>query len=386
MDPVLDCPICFETYGATPQCVQHKLPCCDQSICRHCSDCLRRCPFCRVLWHGEEEACNLEPEEQDQAAHRWQRRSFPNPILAFWGTTLAFDVLRGAAAAGFTGARAVATAAAAAAAEASPAVIAGSVAGTVALAGGVALAVASQHSARQAEHLQAVIVSQRGQHCLRPRLSWRQVAGTLWEALQWHLSPQKEGMPHVYHGSPWRSRKQETHLTQVRGLLEERELAGEARQLLWGNLVFCYVLWLEYTPHTANWGSSPSYGLPPLHLCWHNRWREDLRHAASDLARHLLSAQEGMEEKESACAACLLAMLDHVLSWSVTTLDRGQSDLIHAEWCSYPSFCKNLEERFAFALAAAMAPAEAEVHLEGFDSHLVAMAIREVPDGFRGIW
>ena len=32
---------------------------------------------------------------------------------------------------------------------------------------------------------------------------------------------------------------------------------------------------LDFNPHTPNWGSCESYGLPPMHLCWHNRWRED---------------------------------------------------------------------------------------------------------------
>ena len=38
---------------------------------------------------------------------------------------------------------------------------------------------------------------------------------------------------------------------------------------------FLNLLRLDFNPHTPNWGSSPSYGLPPMHICWHNRWREE---------------------------------------------------------------------------------------------------------------
>eukprot|EP00933_Yihiella_yeosuensis_P063670 TRINITY_DN66894_c0_g1_i1.p1 TRINITY_DN66894_c0_g1~~TRINITY_DN66894_c0_g1_i1.p1 ORF type:complete len:287 (+),score=58.17 TRINITY_DN66894_c0_g1_i1:2-862(+) len=159
---------------------------------------------------------------------------------------------------------------------------------------------------------------------------------------------------------------------------------------LWRDILFCYKLWLEYTPHTANWGHCASYGLAPLHLCWHNRWREDLRHAVSDLARKFAAESDVMEPKERSCAACLLATLDHVLSWSVTTLDRGSSDLIDASYWSYPDFCEKLKERFAFAWAIAQTSdldlAEASVEGEGFDLHLEVMASREVPANFRQIW
>ncbi len=40
-------------------------------------------------------------------------------------------------------------------------------------------------------------------------------------------------------------------------------------------LIVPWQLRLDFNPHTPNWGSSPSYGLPPMHLCWHNRWREE---------------------------------------------------------------------------------------------------------------
>merc|ERR1712084_138471 len=89
------------------------------------------------------------------------------------------------------------------------------------------------------------------------------------------------------------------------------------RDELWGNLAFCYSLWLEYNPHTANFGTCASYGMPPLNLCWHNRWREDLRHAISDLARCVLSgtgrsgsSEDGIGIKEWGCATCLLVILD----------------------------------------------------------------------------
>ena len=62
-------------------------------------------------------------------------RSFPNPILTVWGTTLAFDALRVMASAGFSGVRLAATAAAAAVAETSPAVLVGGAAGAAAIAG-----------------------------------------------------------------------------------------------------------------------------------------------------------------------------------------------------------------------------------------------------------
>ena len=41
------------------------------------------------------------------------------------------------------------------------------------------------------------------------------------------------------------------------------------------HMAFLNLLRLDFNPHTPNWGSSHSYGLPPMHLCWHNRWRED---------------------------------------------------------------------------------------------------------------
>ncbi|CAE8722795.1 unnamed protein product [Polarella glacialis] len=386
MDPTADCPICFETFGATANCEELKVTCCDQSICRHCCDCLRRCPFCRVLWHGEE----------DEETPQWQRRSFPNPILAFWGTTLAIDVVRASACAGFASARALAAAATAAASDASPVLIASSVAGGVAVAGGLALLLASQPSARAAAHLQQVIRGRRGQ--LMRSIPWRTAAVELWEVLQWHLSPMKEGLPHVYHGSPWRTQQQQRFLSRVQGLLlsettaDSQEAAAEATSQagghLWSDVIRCYVLWLEYTPHAANWGACASYGLPPLNLCWHNRWREDLRHAVSALAKAIAGRSEvnQLDSKERGCLECLLSMLDHILSWQVTTLDRGHSELIQADWCHYPSFCQKLKERFAFAWANALAPAEAEVDLAGFGSHAEIMASREVPEGFQDLW
>merc|ERR1740139_2003137 len=124
--------------------------------------------------------------------------------------------------------------------------------------------------------------------------------------------------------------------------------------------------------------------MPPNNFCWHNRWREDLRHAVSDLAR-CFAGTEFSSAKERGCAMCLLATLDHVLSWSVSTPNIGSSDLIDAGSIiqGHHTFCQLLLERAAFAWGAAMAPAEVEVNLESFDSHIDVMAVREVPVGFR---
>lgn len=117
-----------------------------------------------------------------------------------------------------------------------------------------------------------------------------------------------------------------------------------------------------------------------------------MRHVVSDLARHLLSdsIRASVRERELACIKCLLAMLDHVLSWEVTTLDRGWSDLIEVDWWNYPDFCAKLKERFAFAWASSLAPAEmlaeAEVDLVSFDSHVEVMASRDIPSSFRMLW
>jgi len=275
-------------------------------------------------------------------------------------------------------------------AEASPAALVGAGAGAVALAGGVAVVVASQHSEAQEERLQGTI-RERPRH-RRLESHWKGAARKLMEVLQWYLAPQKEGMPQVYHGSPWRSRAREGHLAEVRALLGPEEASasggGGAEEDPWADLVFLYSLWLEYNPHTANWGVCPSYGLPSQHHCWHNRWREDLRHAGSALARRFLSPgdQQGFrDDNERNCALCLLGTLDHVLSWDVSTPHIGRSDLL-PRWRLYPSFCSALRERFACAWAAAQAPPAAELELESFDAHVEAMAAREVPRGFRDIW
>jgi len=189
----------------------------------------------------------------------------------------------------------------------------------VVLSAGLAVAIASQHSDRQAEHLASIVrrssrLLQRGE--IPGEQAWRRAAAVLWEALQWHLSPQKPGLPHVYHGSPWRSRLQREQSAQVRGLLcDEISEHSQERDLIWGDIDFCYVLWLDFHPKTANWGVCESYGLPPMHFCWHNRWREDLRHVTSQLAKKLHSSQarNALGAREHGCATCLLAMLDHVL-------------------------------------------------------------------------
>lgn len=276
------------------------------------------------------------------------------------------------------------------------------------------VAVASRHQAAQAEHLES-IVRQRVPCLLATEVTWQEAARAIWEALYWSMRPQKEGMPHVYHGSPWRSRAREGHLAELRILLEDRvgspnvaisdgadsvgvspssmssaESSGASRQL-WADLIFVYQLWLEYNPHTANWGRCPSYGLPPLHMCWHNRWREDLRHVLADLARHCLRESSYgclRGSKEWAAFVCLMGALDHVLSWDVMAPNLGRSELIGAGTpMLYAIFSNRLEERFAFAWGAAKAPAVAEVDLVGFDAHVEdGMATRLPVEPFRGLW
>lgn len=267
----------------------------------------------------------------------------------------------------------------------------GAAVGTAALVGGVVMAVASQHSEAQARQLQRIIRS-RGQR--GPTTApWYHTAGTLWEALHWHLAPQTVGVikgAKVYHGSPWFSAAREEHLTKVQALCTEMPHNTEPTpsQQLWGDLSFCFSLWLEYNPHTANWGTCISYGSPPLHLCWHNRWREDLRHAASDLARCLLTDPRLGDTgcaKERSCALCLLATLDYVLSWDVDTPDFGHSDLTSCRL--YRSFCDKLLEDFVTSWGSAQAWEFAEVADPlGFVSHVGVMASRDVPEGFSRVW
>lgn len=394
MDPLNDCPICFETYGDTLEVTEKKVDCCGQSICSRCFECLRRCPFCRRAWHGE--------DDNAEDGNFWQRPAFPNPLLAIWGTTLAVDVIRSASAVGAAGLRTLITSAAAAAAEASPAVLAGSFAGGVAVTGLLALTYASQHSEEQAERLQVNIRNRAsGNQSLHLCVPWRKAAATLWEAICWNLSPQMEGAPHVFHGSPWRSQAQAKHLSQVLSLIgtsnasssssssqtpQAEEQDDSVASKLWADISYCYKLWLDYNPHTANWGACTSYGSSPMFLCWHNRWREDLRHSVFDLARHFAEQADSLDSRQRSCAVCLVAMLDHILSWTVTTLDRGSSDLVSADRWSYSIFCARLKERFAFAWASAMADATAAVEAEGFELHFEEMATRSVPEGFRNLW
>lgn len=280
-------------------------------------------------------------------------------------------------------------------AEASPAVTIGALAGTAAVAGTVAVAVASQHSDAQAQQLQRTICH-RSQQSLG-ETPWHIAAGRLFDAMHWFLSPQTTGLhkgTHVYHGSPWFSRDRAQHLSHVQALCVDRPEDGaapSASDLLWGDLCFCFSLWLEYNPHTANWGTCPSYGTAPLYLCWHNRWREDLRHAASDLARHLQQSnlQGCVSNKEWACALCLLGALDHVLSWDVDTPDFGKSDLIPSDWFLFRSFCKKLQSAFLRCWAACQGQADLEEAQDAsFDlaSHVGVMAAREVPSGLRDVW
>lgn len=330
----------------------------------------------------------------------------PNPILVAVTGSIMRDVctssaVRSIAGAGFAGARAagqtlfgIARVGAAAVAEASPAVTLGTVAGTAAIAGTVAVVAASQHSDAQAQQLLSSI-RRRNQQVLGDT-PWYEAAGRLWDALHWFLSPQKIGLhkgTHVYHGSPWFSREREQHVSHIRALfVDQHEDASEptAGNLIWSDLCFCFSLWLDYNPHTANWGSCPSYGHSPLFLCWHNRWREDLRHAASDLARHLQTnadMQSSVSAKEWACALCLLGALDHILSWDVDTPDFGKSDLIESDWFLYRSFCQKLREAFLNSWGACQGQVDLdEANSLDLVSHVGIMAAREVPPAFYDIW
>ena len=314
MDPLTDCPICFETYERwmelegggvdPPRHAEKKLDCCGQSLCFHCYGHLRRCPFCRIRWHGDadDDDDDMDPDN----VGFWQRRNFPNPILTVWGTTLALDLIRVMTSSAITGARAIAAAATAAATE-SPLLLAGTATGAAVVVGGVALVKASQHRPEQRQFLQER-VRDRFRHELVLNVAdnvsnaWRKAVTQIWDALHWHLSPQLKHMPHVYTGSLWRTSARIKHHSALCALLHgdgsgrETPAASSAaassestptrssssedgadfvRLRVWGDVVFCFMLWLDYNPHTPNWGSCTSYGLPPLHMCWHNRWRED---------------------------------------------------------------------------------------------------------------
>jgi hypothetical protein len=338
----------------------------------------------------------IEEDSNEQQAHPWLRFRCPNPVAVVVAGSIVRDVVVSPAARSFGQALGgVARLGAAAIAEASPAVTMGAVAGMTAIAGTVAIAVASQHSDAQAEQLQRTICSRRQQFL--GETPWHEVAGRLWNATQWFLSPQKVGLhkgSHVYHGSPWFCREREQHLSQIRDVwvdAEARTSNPTSRDVLWSDLCFCFSLWLDYNPHTANWGSCPSYGLSPFHLCWHNRWREDLRHALSDLARRLHAAsaelQSSISSKEWACALCLLGTLDHVLSWDVDTPDFGKSDLIESEWFLYRSFCQKLQDAFLKSWAECQGEANTYVSAScDLALHVERMAQREVPRGFRDLW
>jgi len=322
----------------------------------------------------------------DGNPHPWLRMA---PTLIIAGSTLGPDLL--------VGARLAAGAVAGIISEASPAVIAGSAAGVSVLAAGGLVWAASSHYESQ-EHRLRDVVQQRGVLHLKPEVPWQVAAGTLLKALQWHLLPQLEGLPHVYHGSVWRTRAREEHLEDVRSLLREPDEPGEDQYAdeappaigsqMWGDLIFSFALWLEFNPHTANWGSCKTYGPPPTHMCWHNRWREDMRHVLAGLALHFSEQlPTGVAYKERASVLCLLGALDHVLSWDVTSLHFGSSDLIPAAWYSHSSFCQNCGARIAEAWGAAQAPPEAEVDLRSFEVHVEeVMAQREVPPGLRNAW
>lgn len=126
-----------------------------------------------------------------------------------------------------------------------------------------------------------------------------------------------------------------------------------------------------------------------------------MRHAISDLARKILSEQsfqrESLDAKERASACCLLAVLDHALSWQVITPRFGDSDLVDASWYTYQDFCQKLLQQFARAWAVAAAPEEEVDHTSmawyseygtmiDVESHMHVMASREIPDGFHSVW
>eukprot|EP00930_Biecheleria_cincta_P090219 TRINITY_DN79576_c0_g1_i1.p1 TRINITY_DN79576_c0_g1~~TRINITY_DN79576_c0_g1_i1.p1 ORF type:complete len:396 (+),score=24.79 TRINITY_DN79576_c0_g1_i1:43-1230(+) len=395
MDYFTDCPICFEEFAEQTEREHRTTPCCGQSLCCHCKECLSRCPFCRTEW--------------DDSGNGWQRPGAPNPIFAvlgqcarnpiltWYGGKLAWALGSRAFSGAVGGISSAAASAAAVAAEASPAAIGGLAGGALVVVGGAALYAASMHQECQSQRLRA-FVRGRGRRQLYPAgSSYHSAAAALFQAIHWSLLPQKNGMPHVYHGSPWRNAKRESHITQVRALCAERAPAvamTTPRDVLWGDLTFCFTLWLEYNPHTANWGACQSYGMPPLHLCWHNRWREDLRHVISDLARSFMRfrGEADFGIKEWSCASCLLVMLDHVLSWHVVTPDRGSSDLLRADMYSYQDFCQKLLQCFALTWALAQAPADADLDstqlgdVVDIRSHLDVMSGRELPEVFRNIW
>jgi len=286
-----------------------------------------------------------------------------------------------------TAARAAMTASLVGLLEASPMAVAGTVCGSVAFGGAAAAIVCSRHSMKMRRRLQQTIQNRIQLYPVNK--PWKLLAKHIWDVLHWYLSPMKEGMPQVYMGSLWRNHGRVEHQRKLNQVCERLPSGTEptASQQLWSNLIFLFSEWLEFNPHTANWGACSSYGLSPTFLCWHNRWREDLRHVVSELARCFIQVpnlEAVPAPGERACVLCLLATLDHVLSWNVTSMEFGSSDLLPA--ILYSVFCHNLRDRFADAWGAAMAPANIELDLVSFDGHVGVMAQREVPDGFRGIW
>merc|ERR1719272_2760287 len=134
MEPDLECPICFDEYGSRgSQCEEWKAPCCGQNLCHKCSELLRRCPFCRSMFHGLPEAGPYA--DNDGRTHPWLRN------VGWMAGAMAFSdgaLLRGVFSLGSAGVRAVPGAlsvAAAAVSEVSPAVVAGGAAGAVVVAG-----------------------------------------------------------------------------------------------------------------------------------------------------------------------------------------------------------------------------------------------------------
>lgn len=394
MNPETDCPICFESYEVETEHAHCLAPCCGQPLCLQCKDCLQRCPFCREPWSDAGDGNTWLRDGYPNPISGVARFCLGNPLLTYTGAQLAWST--GSAA--FTGVRSAAASATLLTAEASPIVIGGAAVTLATMAGGAAFYAASRHQEAQSERLCEAIRNRGPRQLVVTRgTTYHSAAAQLFDTVQWYLSPQMKGMPHVYHGSVWRSAAREGHLAQIQQVCTEAPSSYLMcpSDNIWGDLTFCFALWLEYNPHSANWGTCVSYGSPPFGLCWHNRWREDLRHSISDLARRLRSEQvvQHVDATERACAFCLLVALDYILSWKVTSPGFGASDLLQASWYRYHDFCAQLLQQFALAWAVARAPPEqGGIDFSEYDvsmdvnSHIDIMAARCVPDNFHNVW
>eukprot|EP00913_Durusdinium_trenchii_P010128 g9497.t1 len=271
------------------------------------------------------------------------RRRFPNPILTVWGTTLAFDAMRFVA----PGVRMAVATAAATVAESSPFVLATGAAGAVAVAGGLALMKASEHRPDMAQRLRRQ-VSERPRRQLAPPVPERGAKGAAagWEAPGGGADLGRLAMAAFATVAG--------HAARVHGFSLALRSPGEAPPEPHGAVVGGRAV-LQQPGRSAGLGTPllGRFGLPlPPVVGFQSAYSElgfkplDLRHVVSDFARYLCSdhIKAALPEKEWSQAACLIAMLDHLLSWEVTTLDRGSSDLIQASWWKYPDFCQKLQE------------------------------------------